>query len=216
MSEEPTLVTAALVRYLAERTVPEDAFVRALKGAARAFGIPPIWLAPEQVSLVQILLRLCGAQMVVEVGTLAGSTAIAMAQALPADGRVHTIEIDPERAAFAAGWIARSPVATRVQVHQGAAEVVLPTFADGSAHAVLLDANKTGLDLQLREALRILRRGGLLLVDNAFAFGQILAATPTDADVTAERAFNDSLACCPAVQSVIVPLGDGLWVGVKL
>jgi caffeoyl-CoA O-methyltransferase len=215
MSEEPTLITAAHVRYLAAHTAPEDDFSLALKAAARAAGIPPIWLAPEQASLVQILLRLCEARTVVEVGTLAGSTALVMAQALPADGRVHTIEIDPERAAFAATWIGRSAVAERIRVHQGAGETVLLSFPDESVDAVLLDANKTGLKRQLRAALRILRRRGLLLVDNAFAFGQILDAAPTDPDVPAIRDFNDSLARCPGVQSIIVPLGDGLWVGVK-
>jgi len=216
VSEEPTLITADHVRYLAARTRQEDEFLKSLKEAARAAGIPAIWIAPEQVSLVQILLRLCAARAVVEVGTLAGSSAIAMARALPAGGQVHTIEIDPARASFASQWIARSDVAGRVVVHLGAGEEVLPNFSDESVDAVLLDANKSGLQGQLREAVRILRHRGLLLVDNAFAFGQILSPEPEDPDVPAIRQFNDLLAHHPGLHSIIVPLGDGIWVGVKL
>src|SRR5262245_4251354 len=95
VSESPTLVTAEHFRYLASRTTPEDEFLRRLKEAARAAGIPAIWISPEQASFMQILLRLAGARRVVEVGTLAGYSAIAMARALPRDGRVDTIEIDP-------------------------------------------------------------------------------------------------------------------------
>src|SRR5262245_1759941 len=93
MSEASTLVTADHYRYLAERTTREDAFLADLKRAASAEGIPSIWIAPEQASFMQILLRIAKAKEVVEVGTLAGYSAIAMARALPDGGRVRTIEL---------------------------------------------------------------------------------------------------------------------------
>jgi O-methyltransferase len=216
MSEDPTLVTAAHFHYLAARTTQDDDFLRDLKRAARMTGIPAIWVAPEQASFMQILLRLCDAARVVEVGTLAGYSAICMARALPPTGRVHTIEIEPKHADFAEQWIAKSDVAGRVQVHRGAGADVLPAFAADSMDAAFLDADKAGYPLYLRECLRILRRGGLLMVDNAFAFGQLLDPAPTDPDVPAIRAFNDLMAHEPRLRSVIVPLGDGLWVAVKL
>ena len=98
MSETSTLVTAEHFKYVAERTAREDPFLADLKQAARDAGIPPIWIAPEQASFMQILLRLARAREVIEVGTLAGYSAIAMARALPEDGRVRTIEIDTARA----------------------------------------------------------------------------------------------------------------------
>jgi caffeoyl-CoA O-methyltransferase len=209
------VVTAEHFRYLAARTVTEDDFLRALKQAARAAGIPPIWIAPEQASFMQILLQLRGARDVVEVGTLAGYSAIAMARALPAGGCVHTIELEAKHADFAAAWVARSDVAGKVVIHRGAGQAVLPTFASGSADAVFLDADKSGYKNYLGESLRILRPNGLVMVDNAFAFGQLLQAQPTDREVGAVREFNDHMAQVAAVHSVIVPLGDGLWVGVK-
>jgi predicted O-methyltransferase YrrM len=214
MSETSTLVTAAHFDYVRAHTAPEDPFLANLKLAARAALIPPIWIAPEQASFMQILLRLARAREVVEVGTLAGYSAIAMARALPPEGRVRTIEISPKHASFAREWIARSDVATRIEVILGAAADVLPRFEAGSADAAFLDADKASYPLYLEHALKIVRRGGLILVDNAFAFGQLLDEHPTDREVAAVRAFNDHMARCERLDPVIVPIGDGLWVAV--
>ena len=83
LSETSTLVSEAHFAYIAARTRDDDEFMTRLKAAARAAGIPPIWIAPEQASFLQILLKLARARKVVEVGTLAGCSAIAMARALP-------------------------------------------------------------------------------------------------------------------------------------
>ncbi|HVP15378.1 MAG TPA: O-methyltransferase [Terriglobales bacterium] len=215
MSDEPTIVTEALARYLAARTQRDDAFLTALKRAARDAGFPPIWIAPEQASFLAIVLRLAGARSVIEIGTLAGYSAITMARALPAEGRVDTIEIDARRAAFAREWIARSDVAERIVVHHGAGAAILPRFAAGSADACLLDADKASYAAYLAECLRILRPRGLILADNAFGFGRVLDEQARDPDVLAVRAFNERMASTPGLRSVIVPLGDGLWLGMK-
>ena len=215
MSDTSSPVTAEHFRYIVERTVREDAFLADLKKAASAEGIPPIWVAPEQASFMQILLKLAHAKDVVEVGTLAGYSAIAMARALPEGGLVRTIELNPKHAEFARRWVARSDVAARVVVHQGGGMDVLPGFATGSADAAFLDADKGSYPSYLEECLRIVRPGGLILADNAFAFGQLLDSNATDREVPAVRAFNEVMAKEPRLHSVIVPIGDGLWVGVK-
>ncbi len=215
MSEESSLVTAEHFRYIAERTEPEDHFLKDLKEAARTEGIPPIWIAPEQASFMQILLRLAGAREVVEVGTLAGYSAIAMARALPESGRVRTIELMDKHADFAERWISKSDVAGRVEVHRGGGMDVLPGFATDSADAAFLDADKASYPLYLGECLRIVRKGGLILVDNAFAFGQLFDENPTDREVGAVRAFNDHMAKVEGVKGIIIPIGDGLWVATK-
>jgi caffeoyl-CoA O-methyltransferase len=215
MSEDSSVVTADHFRYIAERTAGEDAFLVELKQAARDAGIPPIWIAPEQASFMQILLRAARVRDVVEIGTLAGYSAIVMARALPDGGRVRTIEFAEKHAAFAEEWCRRSDVAARVEVYRGAGMDVLPRFASNSADAAFLDADKGNYGNYLRECLRIVRPGGLILVDNAFAFGELLAKSPTDPEVGKVRAFNEVMAKTPELQSVIVPLGDGLWVGVR-
>ena len=216
MSAEATLVTARHFEYLAARTAPEGAFLAELKTAARAAGIPAIWISSAQASFMQILLRVARARTVVEVGTLAGYSAIAMARALPPDGHVHTIELSDAHADFAEAWIARSDVKGRVTVHRGAGLEVLPRLAADSADAAFLDADKGNYPGYLQHALRIVRPGGLIMVDNAFAFGQLLDSRPKDREVAAVRAFNDLMAKETRLQSVIVPIGDGVWVGVKL
>ena len=215
MSEQPTVVTDAHFRYLTERTTPEDDFLRKLRVAASNAGIPAISIGPAQAAFMQILLRAAKARHVVEVGTLAGYSAIAMARALPPDGRLLTIEVDPKHAAFARKWVAKSDVAGKVAVHLGNGIDVLRTIPDRSADACFLDADKASYRAYLDECLRILRPGGLVMADNAFAFGQLLDEHPTDRDVPAVRAFNDHVPTVKGLQSVIVPLGDGLWVGVK-
>src|SRR5690606_25637275 len=180
-------------------------FLRELKAAAKARGFPTISVAPDQAAFMQILLRAARAREVVEVGTLGGYSAISMARALLEGGRVRTIEIDPDRAQFAREWAARSDVAGRVEVFEGMGAKVLPTFADGSADVAFLDADKESYPIYLEHCRRIVRPGGLILVDNAFAFGYLLDPTEDDASVKAIRAFNEIMHSARDLQGVIVP-----------
>ena len=102
-----------------------------------------------------------------------------------------------------------------VEVHLGAGADVLPGFAPDSADACFLDADKASYPTYLEEAMRIVRPGGLVMVDNAFAFGQLFDEQPTDGEVGAVRLFNDHLPTVQGLHAVIVPIGDGLWVGVR-
>jgi predicted O-methyltransferase YrrM len=213
MSATSTRVSEKHFDYIRAHTAPEDPFLVQLKEAANAAKIPAIWISHEQARLMQILLAAAGAREVVEVGTLAGYSAIAMARALPPDGRVRTIELAPAHADFAERWIARSDVAGRVEVLRGRGADVLARCADRSADAAFLDADKSSYPIYLEQCLRIVRPGGLVLVDNAFAFGELFEPAPRDKEVEAVRAFNDFAAALPGYDGVIVPIGDGLWVG---
>ena len=215
MSHESTLVTQRHFEYLAARTVGDDQFLKQLRADAQAAGIPAIDIAPEEASFLQILLMATKARDVVEVGTLAGYSAIAMARALPRGGTLRTIELNPHHADFARRRIAASDVAELVTLFEGDARVVLATFATHSADTIFLDPGQAGYSRYLEEGLRIGRSGGLVLVDNAFAFGQLFHERPTDREAPAVKAFNEIMAKESRLQSVIVPLGDGLWVGVK-
>ena len=215
MSATSTRIGDEHFAYIAERTQKDDAFLRDLKAAASAEGIPSIWISPEQASFMQVRLRISGAKEVVEVGTLAGYSAITMARALPSGGHVRTIELEAKHADFPEKWVAKSDVASKVIVHRGKGADVLQTFATDSADAIFIDADKPGYPTYLAQGLRIVRPGGLILVDNALAFGELLNEENKDASVLAVRAFNDLMAKETRVQGLIVPIGDGVWVGVR-
>lgn len=216
MSVEDSLVNQALFDYVAAHTRGEDAHLSALRAAAAEAGLPPISIGPAQGSLLSILLKLCGAREVVEVGTLGGYSATWMARALPEDGRVRTIEASDKHADFAQRWLERSDVGRKVEVLRGRGADVLPRLDADSADAAFLDADKRNYPLYLEQCLRIVRVGGLIAADNAFGFGQLLDPTPRDPDVRHVRAFNDLVARESRLEGVIVPLGDGCWVAVRV
>lgn len=213
MSATSTPVDESLFAFIARSTIAEDDVLRELRLAAAAAGLPEIHIAPEQAAFLQLVLRASKAKHVVEVGTLGGYSAIAMARALPDDGHVITCEIDPRHAAFARERIAASDQRGRIEVRTGDAAATLSTLSAESADAMFLDADKPGYVNYLQHAMRILRRGGVLLADNVLAGGDVENGTSQTA--RAMRNFLDAARATPNLRSVIVPLGDGCLFGVK-
>ena len=215
MADQGSPVSPEHFAYVRARTIQEDGFLATLRREAIEAGLPEIHIAPEQGAFLQILVRLAGAREVIEVGTLGGYSAIWMARGLPPEGRVRTIEVQAAHANFAEHWIARSDVAGKIEVHRGAGLNVLPRFADASADAAFVDADKVHYPGYLEHCLRIVRPGGLIACDNAFAFGQLFDDEPADPGVPHVRAFNDLVPTVPGLTAVIAPFGDGCWVGVR-
>ena len=213
MSKSSTPVDEPLFAFIARSTIGEDVLLRELRRSATVAGLPEIQIAPEQAAFLQIVLRANRAKDVVEVGTLGGYSAIAMARGLPADGRVISCEIEPRHAAFAREWIAKSDQRGKIDVRLGDAAATLAGLPAASADAMFIDADKPGYVGYLRHAMRILRSGGLLLADNVLASGEVVGGSSPTA--TAMRSFVAAVAATPELRSVIVPLGDGCLFGVK-
>jgi predicted O-methyltransferase YrrM len=185
-----------------------------------AEGLPTIQLPAVTARTVQLLLRIAGARRIIEVGTLAGYSALWIARALPPPetGRSAfiTIELEPQRAALARRLLDGAGVGNRVEIREGPAEVVLAGLGpDGSFDAVLLDADKEGLPAYIGEARRLLRRGGLLFVDNALWRGQVLDPEVNDAATMAIRRSHELVRDDPAFDATILPVGDGLLVALR-
>jgi caffeoyl-CoA O-methyltransferase len=213
-----TYGTPAIQAYLDGMYAPETPGMRDANDAARAAGLPQIQVGPNDGRIVEILLRLVGARKVVEIGTLAGYSAQWIARALPADGRLWTIERDPKHAEVARGALARAGLADRVTVLNGPAREQLATIeSEGPFDAVFIDADKEGYPDYARWALRTLRPGGLVIGDNVYLFGYLAGREPderTNAEaIRAMREFHELLAA--ECDGVVLPTPDGLSVAIK-
>ncbi|HWO25533.1 MAG TPA: O-methyltransferase [Kofleriaceae bacterium] len=174
-------------------------------------GIPQIQVGPSEGRFLSLLLRLAGAKKVVEVGTLVGYSAIHMARALPPDGRLWSIEYEPRHAEVARKNLEAAGLGDRVTVLVGAGRDVLPTLeSEGPFDAVFIDADKDNYDHYGSWAVEHLRRGGLVIGDNSYLFGHLLADDPR---AQAMRGFHELVAA--ACDSVCVPTPDGLVLGIK-
>ena len=213
MSKTSTPVDERLFAYLATKTIQEDDYLAGLRIAAAKAELPEIHIAPEQAAFLQIQLRAINAMNAVEVGTLGGYSAISMARGMPTAGPVITLELEPTHAEFARTWIANSDQAGKIEVRIGDAVKTLADLPDGETDAIFLDADKPGYIKYFQHAMRMLRPGGVLLADNVLADG--LVADGTGETEVAIREFLDMAMAEPGMQSVIVPLGDGIFVGVK-
>jgi len=204
--------SAQILDYAARTHHPDDrALARAFEAPAR-HGMPEIQLGPSEGRLLELLLRLANAHKVVEIGTLAGYSALWMARALPAGGHLWTIESDPKHAGVAAEVIGEAGLGDRVTIIRDDAAEILPKLSDsGPFCAVFLDADKGRYDLYGRWATENLRTGGLLIGDNAYLFGRLLEQGD---EAAAMRRFHEEMAL--HYDSVCVPTPDGLAVGVKL
>jgi predicted O-methyltransferase YrrM len=200
--------------YLCGLFAREDETLLALREEADRSGLPPIAISPDAGRLLQVLLRAVGARRVLEVGTLGGYSAIWIARALPADGQLVTIELEPEHAAFARRHLERAGVAARVDVRVGRALDVLPSLDGERFDAVFLDADKDSLPTYFEWALRLLRPGGLLIADNALWGGRVADTAVDDPRTNAVREFNRRLATDPRVTGIVVPTHDGVAIGV--
>lgn len=204
--------SAQILDYAARTHHAADEALHRAFAAPGEHGMPEIQLGPAEGRLLELLLRLIGAKRVVEVGTLAGYSALWMARALPEEGRLWTIEADPKHAAVATSVIEGAGFGDRVTLLQGDAAELLPKLSDsGPFCAVFLDADKGRYDQYGRWATEHLRPGGLLMGDNAYLFGRLLDDIE---EAKAMRRFHEEMA--QHYRSVCVPTPDGLAVGVRL
>lgn len=218
ISMKGTPLTDQIVDYMIQLFPAEDTILGELRAAAIQAGIPAIQISPEQAAFMQVFLRAIGAKRVLEVGTLAGYSAITMARALPEDGTVTTIERDPFHAEFAQSWAERAGLGSKIEVRVGAGVDVLERDLAGSGpyDFAFIDADKPNYVRYLELILPMMRRGGVIAGDNALAWGQIADPDAQDPSVQGMQAFNRAMAARPELQSSLVPIGDGMCIGVVL
>lgn len=200
-----------ILRWVGNVHAGHDAGLEAAFTAPDAEGIPAIQVGPSEGKFLELLVRLCGATRVVEVGTLAGYSAIHMARGMAPGGKLWTIEYEQRHADIARRNFELAGVAEQVEVRVGAGLDVLPTLEQhGPFDVVFVDADKGNYPGYGRWALANLRAGGLLIGDNAYLFGNLMDDSERGA---AMREFHQETAA--AFHSVCVPTPDGMVVGIK-
>lgn len=201
-------------RLLAD--APDDALTAALRDSAAA-GLPPIAVAPTHGKLLHLLAAVQGARRILEIGTLGGYSTIWLGRALPADGRLITLEYDPRHAEVATRNIARAGLAERVEVRVGAALDSLARLAEEGVppfDLVFIDADKVNNPHYVEWALKLTSAGALIIVDNVVRGGRVADPDDDAPDVVGTRAALDLIGSHPrldgtALQTVGVKGYDG-------
>ena len=158
---------------------------------------------------LQLMVQLSGARRVVDIGTFTGYSALAMAEVLPGDGRILTIEHSPEHARIARQFFARSPHGAKISLKEGEALHILQNLPEAETDLVFIDADKQNYSAYYGESMRILRDGGWILADNALWYGGVL--DPQDQDSRAMAAFNDLVNADPRADKLFFTIRDGIY-----
>ncbi|HEX4591273.1 MAG TPA: O-methyltransferase [Gemmataceae bacterium] len=197
----------AVDRYFNDLLVRPDAALEAALIDSAAAGLPEISVTPSQGKLLWMLARVQQAKSILEIGTLGGYSTIWLARALPPGGRLVTLEVDPGYAEIARANMTRAGVADAVELILGPALGALPQlFSDGRGpfDLVFIDADKVSYPDYLGWALKLSRRGSLIIADNVVRDGAIVDPDSSDPSVQAVRRFNDLLAAEPRLTATVI------------
>jgi len=200
----------AVDEYIINRLVPPDPALDAALESSAAAGLPAIHVTPNQGKLLHLLARTVGARRILEIGTLGGYSTIWLARALAAGGRLITLEVDPGYAAIARTNIRRAGLAELVEVRVGqAADTLRQLVAEGGRpfDLIFIDADKSATTEYFSWALRLARRGSVIVIDNVIRDGKVLDDTSTDPSIQGVRRFfelaaSENRVTATAVQTV--------------
>jgi predicted O-methyltransferase YrrM len=195
----------AVDRYLADRLLEPDAALDAALEASATAGLPAHGVSPTQGRLLELLARIQGARAILELGTLGAYSTIWLARALPADGRLVTLEVDADYAEVARANLARAGLADVVEVRVGPARETLAALAaDGHDpfDLVFIDADKAANAEYLTAALELSRPGTLIVADNVIRAGAVLDGD--DPSAVGVRRFFDLIAAEPRLRATAI------------
>ena len=219
MSPRTLGLDAALHRYLLEVSVREEPAARALREYTAALPEAVMQISPEQGQFLRLLLRLMNAERVLEVGTFTGYSALCMARAVGARGRVVCLDRSAEWTAVAREYWARAGVDGRIELRLGDARESLERLRaeEGAGHFdfAFLDADKENYVAYYERLLELVRPGGVIAIDNTLWSGRVADPAERDPETAAIRAFNAALAADDRALLSLVPIGDGLTLARK-
>jgi predicted O-methyltransferase YrrM len=198
--------------YFISHLAPDDEALAAARRESDAAGLPPVNVTANQGKLLQLLAQLQGARTVLEIGTLGGYSTIWLARALPADGRLVTLEYNARHAEVAVRNIARAGLDALVDVRVGPALESLPKLADENPppfDLVFIDADKGNNPHYLEWALRLTRAGSLIVLDNVVRGGRVADADDSADDVRGTRAAIELIGSHPRLSGTALQTVGG-------
>jgi caffeoyl-CoA O-methyltransferase len=205
-----------LSHYIVGLYAGEDEALRMAREESPKKGLPAISVNPEEGRFLQFLVRACGVQKAVEIGTLGGYSGIWIARGLAPGGKLITLEKDPAHAQVAREHFMTGDVANLVEVRVGNAHHLLADLAgEGPFDFVFIDAEKEGYQAYFDWAMENIRMNGVIAAHNAFRGGSVANDRADDTYSEIMRKFNQRVAADPRVISTIFPAGDGTLLAVK-
>jgi predicted O-methyltransferase YrrM len=220
MSSKPTPLTDALYAYLLAQSLREPALLRELREKTASMPHGGMQISPDQGQFMALLVRLMGARRTLEVGVFTGYSSLSVALALPEDGRIVACDVSAEWTAIAREYWKKAGVEKKIELKLApATETLDRLLADGGAGAydfAFIDADKGNYLAYYERCLKLMRRGGLIAVDNVLWNGWVADAAHDESDTKAIREFNERLHADRRVALSMVAIGDGLTLALKL
>jgi predicted O-methyltransferase YrrM len=205
---------ARLQRYVVEHGVRETSVQRELRRITERMPQSSMQIGAEQGALMQMLVRVMGARRCLEIGTFTGYSALAVALALPPSGRLVCCDLSEEWTAIARRYWKRAGVAGKIELRLAPAlrtlDALLEEGRAGRFDFAFIDADKANYANYYERCLQLVRRGGLIAVDNTLWGGSVADPRKKSVDTLAIRAFNRQLVRDRRVEMVLVPVGDGM------
>ena len=208
----------AVDEYIADKLLGADDVLAATLSNNEKQGLPPIDVSAAQGKMLFLLAQIAGANRILEVGTLGGYSTIWLARALPDDGRLVTLELEPHHARVARENLERAGVSDKVDIRIGSAADSLAAMATGEPFDfVFIDADKQSNAHYVAEAIRLGRSGTTIVVDNVVREGGVLEANSDDERIVGTRALFDMLSADPRLDATAVQtVGAKKWDGFVL
>jgi caffeoyl-CoA O-methyltransferase len=219
MSDRRLQITDTIHRYLVEHSVREPEVLARLRAATASLPQAQMQIGPEQGQLMGLLARLVGAKRCIEIGVFTGYSSLAVALALPEDGRILACDVSEEWTAIARRFWHEAGVEHKIELKlQPAARTLEQLLAAGDAGRydfAFIDADKQSYDTYYELLLKLLRPGGLIALDNTLWSGHVADPSDRDPNTAALRALNDKLHRDERVDLSLLPVGDGLTLARK-
>lgn len=209
-------IASSLYDYVVTHSQEEPPLLAELSRQTHLRVLQPRMLSgPLQGRFLSVLSKLLAPKNILEVGTFTGYATLCLAEGLPKEGRIDTLDKNEELVDFQRSFFDRSPWGKQIHQHCGEAMEIIPTL-DREYDLVFLDADKKNYLNYLEQLLPKIKTGGLLLSDNVLWSGKVLEATKkNDRDTAVLKEFNAALATHPALETVLLPLRDGLTLSRK-